>query len=109
MPDVDIPNEVASRSFINQTGNIAATVLFTPSAAGLFRLSVYINGSPVVSSVTVTFTWTDDVGAQSLALGFGGSFLQDVAMLRVASGSISVSASQSGGTTYSLFVTVEQL
>lgn len=109
MPDVDIPNEVASKSFVNQTGNIAATTIFTPSAAGLFRFSFYIEGSPVVSTVNLTLAWTDDFGAQSLSVGFGGNFIGDTLPIRIASGSLSLSASQSGGTTYSVYIAVEQL
>jgi hypothetical protein len=112
MPDIDIPNRVASQSFLNQTGNLASTILFSPAAAGNFRVSVYAElkaGSTAV--VTITFLWTDDDGAQTLALSLGvpGGYSHDTIFIRSASGSISVSASQSGGSTYSLYTAVEEM
>lgn len=114
MPDVDIPNEVASQSFTSQTTALAATTVFTPSAVGLFRVSMYTNAASN-PGVTITVSWTDPVfGANSVqfpqvstinnsANNYGSAFL------RVSANSnIQVSAS-APSVTYNLYVVVEQL
>jgi len=111
MPDVDIPNRIADQSFLNQTGNVATTTLVA-SASGNYRLSVY--GALAVGStavVSITFTWTDTSGAQSIVITLGspGLYAHDTVFVHATSGSISISASQAGGSTYNLYAAVEQM
>jgi len=40
MPEV--PRIVASKTFLAQTGSLANEVVFTPTVAGLFRVSGYL-------------------------------------------------------------------
>lgn len=115
MPDIDIPNVVASTSFVGKTGAISATTLYTPGTAGLFRVSVYVT-APAQSQVgpSITLAWSDPNGAQSVAFtipisGVSPSQLSFTQLMEVASGSISLSATDPNGDTYSVYVAVETL
>jgi hypothetical protein len=114
MPDVDIPNEVASTSFLNQTTALSSTTLFTPSAAGNFRVSIYTSAASN-PNVTVTVSWTDAAnGANSVQFtqistitssknNYGIAFLRSAA-----SSAIQISATLPT-VSYDLFSVVEQL
>ena len=55
-------------SLTGQTGNIATTTIYTPPAAGLYRVSVYALCSKAGTGGTlaVTIGWSDEVGAKTL-------------------------------------------
>lgn len=57
---------VANVQLTGQTGDIATTALYTPSAAGLFRISVYqICTTSGTGTLSCTVSWTDASGAKS--------------------------------------------
>jgi hypothetical protein len=64
-----VPQIVYSNSW-NQTGQVTNLSLFTPVAAGLFRIAVYIMGW-YPSSVNVTYD--DDQGSQTVNVLGGGA------------------------------------
>ncbi len=69
----------ASNGYANllaQTASISATTLFTPSADGLYQVSVYANVTTTdpTATMSVTITWTDDSGAQSSTVISGLAF-----------------------------------
>jgi len=118
MPDVDIPNQVASQSFLNQTGNLATTTLFTPASAGNFRVAVYGDTVPnggAVSNPVVTISWTDENQAQSMqiTLALAGAtqhlFTQEQIFFHSVASAITVAVSDPNSVGYNLFVSVEQL
>ncbi len=57
----------ATVQLTGQTGNIAATTIFTPPAVGFFRVSVYMLCSTAGSggSLTSVISWTDHVGVKT--------------------------------------------
>lgn len=57
---------VATAQLTGQTGNIVTTTLYTPSAAGLFRISVYqICTTTGTGTLSSTIGWTDAAGAKT--------------------------------------------
>ncbi len=115
------PCVVASVSLTNQAQAIPATAIFTPRANGVFRISSYIstsNGTNKNATWEAFEGWTDDIGprqggfifavpnidssstwvAQAVA---GQPLLYQTKLYRTLGGS--------GGMTYNLFITVEQL
>jgi hypothetical protein len=121
MSCVDLPQIVAKQSWTSQSGALASTTVYTPSAAGLFRVSAYIEvSSGSTRAPSASMTWTDDHAAQnnSGALGavdasgnwtINGSYATRA--FRVAANTdIKVSTSIGAGTgTYDLYVVIEQL
>lgn len=117
MPDVDLPNVVATKTFLNQTASLVLADVFTPTVAGLFRVSGYLEESSGGVGLTAVVKWTDDNRAQTA----GGVLTQMMASLQWSSGapvtlrsaanqSISVSVDIGTNTvTYSLYVVVEQM
>lgn len=125
------PAVVASVKVTNQTTPIPATVLFTPSADGLFRVSVYMvttvpktNGTQAVWVSNID--WTDDAGnwlfvepadtpayALSNSNVFGRTNDWPLNFWAKAGTPISYSVissnGQAGGSTYEVFITLEQL
>lgn len=59
---------VATVQLTAQTGDIGATTIYTPAAAGLFRVNVYqickVAGTGTLSTV---IGWTDSVGAKTIS------------------------------------------
>jgi hypothetical protein len=112
-----LPCEVASVSVTAQTTTVPLTTLFTPSADGLFRISVYMSSSPSAGSTwAYALFWTDDIkarnsGRQQLSPGVFSSLSVPVRGLagQPLSYSISAGASNPPGATYNLSITVEQL
>lgn len=118
MPDVDIPNEVVSRSFLVQSGNLASTSLYTPTVAGLVRVSMYISLSPANStgSVSANISYTDENGSSNRAFvvsnlngGPVGTGTMTVNLTANVALLLSTNVSLGTGVTYDLYVTVEQL
>lgn len=59
--------QVTKVTLTGQTGDIGATTLYTPLAAGLFRVSVYmICTTAGTGTLSLTLGWTDIVGAKTL-------------------------------------------
>jgi hypothetical protein len=134
------PTIVASVSLPNQTAPIPSTVLFTPSATGLFRVTAYMTEVVPFTSNGSYYTWiyhlgwTDDAGKESGNGRNGIMVLQTqqtppsawaatsstfspglTSIVEAVGGApITFSISKGAGTvngpsTYSLYVTVEQL
>lgn len=125
----NVPIIVASGS-INYTGaSLSATTIFTPSAPGTYRVSLYLSPEPNVNypagapAAALQLTWTDanagrtlDVNAGTLDTGSSGGLIPnpqitavDLILQAVAS-AIQVSAnSGSALVTYDLYYVVEQL
>jgi hypothetical protein len=119
------PIVVASISLQNQTATIPETSLFTPTASGDFRVSVYVDWSPLIDpgdAGFITVAWSDDYQqAVQRFLGFGplftnAGFATDTFSVHaLANSPITYTVGQSGNppfslaTPYNLYVTVEQL
>ncbi len=60
------PTVVATVKLTNQTAGIPKTTLFTPTADGMFRVSVYMvnimDGGTTASYWATAIGWTDDIG-----------------------------------------------
>ena len=67
MPDVDIPNRVANFSSLgNNANSFPATTVYTPTVAGLYRVSFYVALPAYPNpSTTLQISWTDVDGARS--------------------------------------------
>jgi hypothetical protein len=116
MPDVDIPNEVASKNFLNQGSSGTSATLFTPATSGLFRVAVYFSWNNTAGgSASLTVNWTDEHSfSNSQGIGIASPYGQGQVIMRVASSSnISLSVSgvafSPGTTGYDVYATVEQL
>ena len=95
---------VASQKFIGQESNISATI-FTPTKAGLYRASMYSDGS----TGTVSLTFTDDTGSQSVgASGSGSVKTFSLPFRSVASQSIGLTATMDAFP-FNLSVVIESL
>jgi hypothetical protein len=60
-----LPKVVATQAFANQTSGLPATTIYTPTAAGIFRISLVTSSSPVGSSgetAAPAVNWTDPTG-----------------------------------------------
>lgn len=112
---------VSTATATAQSANITATTLFTPSAAGNYRISVYLVDSAAdvtAGAVTATIGYTDAVQAQSLStsavlLTTLGTFTQATFFIRAASGvAITYATSHTGifgSARYNIYVTAERL
>ena len=116
----NVPTIVASGS-INYTGaSHAATTIYTPSASGTFRVSIYITAASVPAT-DATLTWTDINGSQSVAVGggldgsnTGGQFSEGVSgfdlILQSEADAIQIATSDGNGSgNYTIYYVVEQL
>jgi hypothetical protein len=104
-------------SFKNQSGSIPLTTLIS-AEPGMYRVHVYIRGSGVtspLSTVQVTVSFTDDIGAQSMLVPDDYFFtfqkpVSGTAMFLAKSGAISFSTNYSGtGGTYNIDVALERI
>jgi len=122
------PQIVARVSLRNQLANVPTTTIFTPAAAGLYRLSAYsVETVPVVGGSdnwSMAIFWTDDFGPESSSVLFtpnsggwgsmGSGFPPgSVTIFRAMAGrpvkyTVELCQSCQGGT-YSLYFVVEQL
>lgn len=108
---------VASQTFSSQSSGLSATTVYTPSAAGLFRVSAYMEASTTNCDGAPVVYWTDTYRSKNATL----ENLQFSSGVPVASGHIFWSAASqpiqvstvfdvnSGSATYNLYVVVEQL
>lgn len=112
-----MPNNVtivATQSYLNQKGPTSSVTLYTPTAAADVLVTVYISASSLLSgtnSIFFTFSWTDEVGAQSRQIGFngGGQLLQQPAFPCHLNASTNLSVVGSGTdttTSYNAHITV---
>lgn len=117
MPDIDLPNTVATKTFLAQTSSLVNAVVFTPTVAGLFRVSGYLEASSGTVGPAVTINWTDDNRSQTggavisqITAGFQWNGGSPVTIRVAANTNILVSVSLGSGTlTYDLYVVVEQM
>lgn len=68
-----VPSEIATIDLTGQVAAIASTLLYTPTASGMFRISAYLKittagTSPVLGPLTITFTDGTDSVAQSMVM-----------------------------------------
>ena len=112
---------VATASLTGQTGDISATTLFTPSAIGTYRVSVYMVCTTAGDAGTLSCTigWDDDAQSQTVkpatdidlsGLGnasSGVTFIQSAASVAITY-TVAI-AGKVGSPAYSLYITLEQL
>ena len=128
----NVPSIVASGSIASEANPsgpgtiIPSTTIYTPTAAGIFRVSVYVagvaSGNPS-SFENLYLTWTDENGSQQLQAGenldgnsgfssgssLGGLQAFDL-IVHAEADAMQVSADHgSGAGTYTLYYVVEQL
>src|SRR5438445_5842652 len=87
MSDIDIPNRVANFSSLgNNANSFPATTIFTPTVAGLYRVSFYV-AEPTFPSPTANLqiSWTDTDGARNYVpngtTGFANTIPQGEAVI----------------------------
>lgn len=115
------PCVVATVSLTNQSQTIPATPMFTPSATGLYRLTSYMTTSTGTTDAywTIEVGWTDNRGFKK---GYLGGASQNAAsiyppfLVQATAGQpllyqilLHGGGKGSGGMTYDLYITVEQL
>ena len=106
-------------SLTGQTGNITTTTIYTPAAAGLFRVNVYMICTTAGGGIlSLTLGWTDIVGAKTLkptsdvdlvstANGAtGNAFISTTATAITYATAI---ASKTGSPQYALYIVLEDL
>ena len=117
---IDVASIVAKQSWLNQTSALGTTTVYTPAAAGLFRVSAYVElRNTTDASVSSFLSWTDDYLTQSTkslgnsapTIAGGWSITGDSAIRAFRSGAsaIQVSTTTAGATHYDLYVVIEQL
>jgi hypothetical protein len=119
----NVPSIVASGSIVQASGgNFSAVTLYTPAAAGLFRVSFYVDGDNIggghsaggegpLSNASILLSWTDasnpqenEISSQTLAPASYTELIHSVA------DAIQLSISGNGQTIpYTVFYVVEQL
>jgi hypothetical protein len=94
-------------SFPNQTGDLAATTLFTPPEDTDYQACLYLeNISPNTGTVQVTASWTDDRGAQSHSIAGTGSLGGCFPIHSLATTAVTLSGTDFGSSqTYTIYVT----
>jgi len=120
MPCVNAPIIAASGSY-NQPdtgaangGSLSATTIFTPAAAGIFRVSVYVTISNN-GFADVVVNWADENHSNlSAGLNVSGTFGEQDFILHAAASAIQVSTDAGANpnptaATYTLYWIVEQL
>jgi hypothetical protein len=111
---------VATASLTGQTAAIGATTLFTPSAVGTYRVSVYqvITKAGTGGTLATTIGWTDNEQAQTskpasdldmTSLGAASSGVLFIQATAVAITYTTTTAGIAGAPEYDCYLTVEQL
>jgi hypothetical protein len=113
---VVFPCVVATLSVTNQTAAVSETALFTPTTSGLFRVTYYMESSPILASVWgLQFKYADDLKVRSepvVRVNPGQSPSFSLMFRDVAGQPITYAVTQiksSPDAYYDLFITVEQL
>lgn len=110
----------ATVSLTGQTGNIGTTTIYTPPAAGLYRVSVYqicttAGSAGILNSV---IGWTDNVGAKTLSpaadvtLTSTANGATGTGFIRATAAAITYATTITGGAgspQYALYICVEKL
>lgn len=103
------PRIVAQQSFLNQSGSLSATTIFTPTSEGDFRVSVYASGASSLSGATLGVLWTDARANRTFAPSISDSFVSSTEVVHSAvSQPIQVEVLTSN-TAYDVYVTIEEL
>ena len=110
---------VATVSLTGQTGDITTTTLFTPTASGLYEVSVYMVCTTAGGgTLSCTIGWTDDAQAQSTSpagninLSVLGQATSGVVFIRSTAANITYAtaiAAKTGSPQYALFIVVKQV
>jgi hypothetical protein len=111
---------VGTVSLTAQTGDINATTIYTPTALGLYRISVYAlcTTGATAGLLDVTIGWTDDKQAQSsvvvndLNLNTAGNAATYTLLIRSTATAITYTtaiAGKDGTPQYALFIAAERL
>lgn len=114
---VALPCIVASISALDQATPVNPTALIAPEASGLFRVTVYMESSPVQGSHWgLSFGYTDDLKTRSTAISqvHPAQVASFTDIFRNVAGqpityAVKGPNSPPPGATYDLFITVEQL
>lgn len=109
-----VPQIVASVNFLSQTSNLAASTLYTPAAAGNYRVSVYVTITAGAGSfVQATLGYTDESGAvtnNTQIEAATSSPAQACIPIYAEASAITIAVSiQSGSPTYNVRTVVESL
>lgn len=108
----NVPSIVANGS-ITHSGNLTATTIYTPTAAGLFRLSVYITPTSGSNGGSVSPIWTDVNGQTqngTLDLNTNGYLATESWTFNAdASTNIQLATNSMVGRSYILYYVLEQL
>ena len=107
------PIVVAKQSFLNQTGTVATTTLFTPSADGDFLVCITSDCNSAGGGAQGVLSWTDDFASPENQFNITHDSAENnfVQPMHVLSGDpITISAEEnSSGTTYSIYAIVIQI
>lgn len=101
-----VPNIVASQTFLDQTVALAATTIYTPSAAGIFRVSINADWNGT-GSISTSVKWTDEWFTRTNAQG--GTWNLSFLVRSVASQPITLTVTQSGSPTWTADIVIEDL
>lgn len=109
-------NIVASVALTGQASDIAETTLFTPSTAGLFRASIYVEAGSAQNgrSTAIQLPYTDELDSSVVLGGVSGSYNSPghlvSAFHAAAAQPISYLTSSDAGTLdFNLYIVLEQL
>lgn len=111
---------VASVQLIGQTGNIATTTIYTPAAAGLFRVNVYqiCSVAGTAGTLATTIGWTDAVGAKTIKpaadidLASTANGATGMSFISTTASAITYASAITGGTgspQYAIYLVIEAL
>jgi len=111
---------VATAQLTAQAGDILATTLYTPAAAGLFKINVYhiCHTAGAAGTLNTLISWTDAVSAKTLSpasditLTSTNNGATGNAFFNSAAAGITYTATITGGAgspKYNLYLTLEQL
>jgi hypothetical protein len=105
---------VAKTTMTGQTAAIGTTTVFTPGAAGDFRVSVYASRNATSGAFScggIDVSWTDEYSATNRTVQYGSSspFVSNSVVIHSTANAITFDTVSCSGTTYDIFVTVEQL
>ena len=110
---------VASASLTGQDAVIGATTLFTPTATGVYEVSVYqVCTTAGTGTLTTTIGWTDDAQAQTMTpasnidLSGKGNAASGVAVIQATAVAITYTvtiADIAGSPEYSLYIRLKQV
>lgn len=110
---------VASVQLTAQTGDIGTTTIYTPAAAGLFRVNVYqICTTAGTGTLSCTIGWTDIVGAKTISpagtVDLSSTANGATGMSFISTGASAITyataiAGKAGSPAYAIYIVVEAL